>query len=510
MLENKVKKNSYFDSATLMLLSSKIGNVIGSNKNVAVMMGTDSNKEIMRNSELLNEEGSMASPNDVIFAVKVDSKEVADEAFEIAEELLAKHAVKIDSKTEKHIQTVEQVAEYYPETNLAVVSLPGEMAGRETRKLLENGKHVLLFSDNVTIEEEIELKDLALKKGLLMMGPDCGTAIINGVGLGFANELKRGEIGVVGASGTGLQEVTRLISNHGGGLSQVFGTGGRDVKEAVDGRMFLACMDILEQDPDTKKIVLISKPPAPSVVKKIAKKIKTISKPVIACFLGADDELLAGVPCEVAHTLEETAYKALGLKKFDSEIDMEDVIIQSKTQLNDRQKYVRGLYCGGTLAYESILILKDKLARVNSNVAVTSDEKLKDSSISVGNTILDLGEDEFTVGSPHPMIEPALRGERLLEEARDPEVAVILTDVELGYGSNPDAGLILADEVSQAKDYLSTHNREIIFISTICGTYEDYQDYKKQKAILEAASIIVLESNAQAARLAQAIIEGRD
>lgn len=510
MLENKVKKNSYFDSATLMLLSSKIGNVIGSNKNVAVMMGTDSNKDRMRDSGLLNEEGAAASPNDVIFAVKVDSKEVADEAFEMAEELLAQRTTKSDTAAEKKVHTVEQVAEAYPDTNLAVVSLPGDLAGREARKLLEQDKHVLLFSDNVTIEEEIELKDLALEKGLLMMGPDCGTAVIHGVGLGFANELKRGDIGVIGASGTGLQEVTRLISNHGGGISQAFGTGGRDVKEAVGGRMFLACMDILEQDPDTNKIVLVSKPPAASVVKKIAEKIKGMSKPVIACFLGADDELLAGVPCTVAHTLEEAACKAIDLDELHSEVDTKAVVSKSKEQLNTDQKYVRGLYCGGTLAYETILILKKKLDKVYSNVAVTTDEILADSNSSKENTVLDLGEDEFTVGRPHPMIEPALRGERLLEEVKDPEVAVILTDVEIGYGSNPDAGSILAEEVKQAREYLSEQNREIIFVSTICGTYEDYQGYDVQKAILEDASIVVLESNAQAARLAQAIIEGRE
>src|SRR5690606_14776291 len=125
---------------------------------------------------------------------------------------------------------------------------PGVYAAFEAFRALENNLNVMMFSDNVTVEDEIKLKDLAVKKDLLMMGPDCGTAIINGVGLCFANKIKRGPIGLVAASGTGLQEVTVLIDQFGGGISQAIGVGGRDLSKDVMGRMTLHAINALNAD----------------------------------------------------------------------------------------------------------------------------------------------------------------------------------------------------------------------------------------------------------------------
>jgi len=512
ILRNVIKKNSYYDSATLMLLTSKIGTSIGSTKNVAVMMATDMNKDLMDASGLLNAEGQEAGSNDLLFAIKGKTEKEIDDALEIANEELNTRASHIKDKEIKVVKTVGQAVENYTNSTLAVVSLPGKFAYREVKKLLLANKHVLLFSDNVTIEEENKLKDLAIEKGLLMMGPDCGTAIINGVGLGFSNKVKSGTVGIVAASGTGLQEVARLISNGGEGISQAFGTGGRDVQEAVGGKMMLSCLSILEKDNNTNVVVVVSKPPASLVMKKVMKYIEKMTKPVVLCFLGGDSSVLSQSKSSIAHTLEEAAYMGIELSKgyegkqlvHDLELIKEFANTKKKV-LNEGQKYIRGLYCGGTLAYESILMIREKTKTVYSNIGLTDDEKLDNSKVSKEHTILDMGEDEFTLGKPHPMIEPSLREDRLLQEAMDPEVAVVLVDVEIGYGSHENPASILAEEVKIAQDNLKKEDREVIFVATICGTYEDFQGYEKQKEILESQNIVVMESNAQATLLAMAI-----
>ena len=512
ILRNVAIKNSYYDSATLMLLTSKIGKSIGSSKDVAVMMATDMNKELMDASGLLNQDGREAGSNDLLFALRGETEEEIDEALQIAKDALNTRASHIEDKTTKVVKTVDQALDSYPDSTLAVVSLPGQYAYREVNKLLLANKHVLLFSDNVSIEEENKLKDLAIEKGLLMMGPDCGTAIINGVGLGFSNKVKLGSIGIVAASGTGLQEVATLISNGGGGISQAFGTGGRDVKEAVGGKMMLSCLSILENDFNTNVVVVVSKPPAPSVLEKVLTYIEEMTKPVVLCFLGGDKDILSHSKSALAGTLEEAAYMGIELAKgneakakvYDMDL-IQELASSNKKVLNEKQKYIRGLYCGGTLAYESLLLIREKTHKVYSNIALTDEEKLKKSEKSKEHTVLDLGDDEFTLGKPHPMIEPSLREDILLEEAMDPEVAVVLLDVEIGYGSHEDPASVLVKEVAQARENLSKENRDVVFVASICGTYEDYQGYENQKRILEAENIIVMESNAQAALLAMAI-----
>lgn len=501
MLKNKILKNSYFDSATLMSITGKIANLLGSNRDVAVMMATDTNKELMQASGLLTAESAAAGPNDLVLAVRGRDEEHSEEILKEAEDLLLQKNKPQNKSTEVEVTTVEQAVAAVPESNFAVVSLPGAYAAREVKKLLQNDKHVLLFSDNVSIDDEIKLKDLAIERGLLMMGPDCGTAQINGVGLGFANQLRSGNIGIVAASGTGLQEVATLISNLGGGISQAFGTGGRDIKEQVGGRMMLACLDILDQDPATEKVVIVSKPPSAAVVDKVAERLKSFSKPVVTCFLGADrTQLQQRLPqLQIADNLADAALLAVGKESF----PMPTI---PTMKLQPEQKYIRGLYCGGTLAYESILLLKQQFSSVNSNIALTQQEILADSNQSVGHTIIDLGDDEFTRGKPHPMIEPQLRSERLLQEALDPETAVLLLDVELGYGSHSEAGQLLAEDIKQARCELQKNDRNVFFLVHICASYEDYQGYAATRQILEDAGAIVLETNAQAANLACSLV----
>lgn len=508
ILKNVVQKNSYYDSATLMLLSSKVGQHIGSTKQVAVMMGSDMNKDIMRASGLLGPEGEAANPNDLVFAIQAETEAVIEEALAMAQEILNSRSAKMEQRDTQVVKTVVDAAARLSDPKLAVVSLPGKYAVREVKKLLRENCHVLLFSDNISCEDENTLKDVALERDLLMMGPDCGTAVINGVGLGFANKLQRGNIGLAAASGTGLQEVMSLISNFGGGVSQALGTGGRDLKDVIGGKMMGHCIRLLQDDPDTQVIVVISKPPAPSVMENMLEQLKQSQKPTVVCFLGGDESMDAQ-GLYLVHTLEEAACKALELagtgrpqELLADHYALADMADTLRDCLGSQQKYIRGLYCGGTLAYESMLLMGKALGDVHSNIALESRLLLDGTAPSVGHTVLDLGDDAFTVGKPHPMIEPSLRGERLLQEALDPATAVILLDVEIGYGSHENPASVVAEEISQAKAVLAEEGREVVFVASICGTYEDMQDYAAQKTLLEQQGVVVLESNAQAAELA--------
>lgn len=512
ILKNIIKANSYYDSATLMLLTSKIGRQLGTTKNVAVMMASDMNKDLMEASGLLTEDGRAAGANDLVFAIRAESEEELEQVLSMAQEELNKKAASMKKESQDAAGTVEEALEQFPDASVAVVSLPGQFAAREVKKLLLADRHVLLFSDNVTLEEEKNLKDLALERGLLMMGPDCGTAVINGVGLGFSNQVKRGNIGMVAASGTGLQEVMCQISNRGGGISQAFGTGGRDVKEAIDGRMMLSCLELLEEDDATDVIVIVSKPPAPSVLERIASYLRGKDKTVVACFLGSEPPADGDFPWKTASTLEEAARMAVELAGAgdSSRHELtEELVLEAasgKTKLQAQQRYIRGLYCGGTLAYETMLMVRGQYGKVYSNIALNDGEKIGGSEPSREHTVLDLGDDEFTVGKPHPMIEPSLREERLLEEAADPETAVILADVEIGYGSHENPAQILAEEVEKARKYLEEQNRHVVFVAAICGTHEDFQGYEAQKQILRQQGILVAESNAQAVELALSVV----
>jgi len=380
----------------------------------------------------------------------------------------------------------------------------------------------MLFSDNVSIETELELKQFARDKGLLVMGPDCGTAIINGAPLAFANVCNRGNIGLVAASGTGAQEVTSLISNEGAGISQAIGTGGRDVKAAIGGIMFIEGIKALADDPDTNIIVLVSKPPYIDVQKKIADVIKGIKKPVVAILLGGDPKIVEDAGAIAANTLEEAALIASALSKGVPKAKAKDAVKKNLATRLDKidkialeeskgkarsQKYIRGLFSGGTFCEEAQLILKDKIGFCFSNAPLSPDFKLADSLVSQKHTIIDLGEDEFTVGRPHPMIDFSLRKKRIIQEAQDPETAVILLDIVLGWGSNMTPAEEITPEIVEALKMSKVASRPITFVSSITGTDGDPQNRTKVHKLLEDAGAIVMPSNAAAAQLAGQIVK---
>ena len=501
MIYNTIKSNAYFDSVTLMLFSSHL-NAIEGVEEAAVMMGTDHNKELMLASGLLTEDQlPKITGNDLVIGIKAATQAAVDEALKVLTEQF-ENKTKSSGSSEVVVRSVEAAVKHDPNLNFAVVSIPGRFAKPEAMKCLKNNMHVLLFSDNVSLEDENELKDYAVEHGLLMMGPDCGTAIVNGVALGFANVVKRGSIGIVAASGTGAQEVSVLIDKLGGGISQLLGTGGRDVKESVGGKMMLLALEALAADSQTKVIGIVSKPPYKSVMKKILAKLETIDKPVVACFLGGDNSLFEETNIIACETLEATATQLVKHEKG-SETRFADLPEVPSVQLDG--KYIRGLYTGGTLAYESMLLLQKEVGDVYANIAIDPKFALPDVEVSQYHAIVDMGEDYFTDGMPHPMIDPRLRSERIKKEVADPETAVLLLDCVLGYGSHPDPAGALVSAIESAKK--AYPNRKVHYVASVCGTDSDPQNGVAQREKLVAAGVTVLPTNAQAAAYAAALLK---
>lgn len=513
VVKNVVKKNCYYDSVTLMMISNKLTSIEGI-KNAAVMMGTDYNKSLMINSNLLLPEHKNVSPNDMVIGIMAENEAFMETALKAVEEYLTNKKVSGGSDDLKP-KTMDAAIRRLGDANFAIISVPGKYAKNEAMKALDNNLHVLLFSDNVTIEEELELKEKAVRNGLLMMGPDCGTAIINGVALGFANVVNRGNIGMVAASGTGLQEVTSIVSRLGGGISQALGTGGRDLKEQIGGKMMLMGLEALSEDDNTKVIVLISKPPSAMVMKKILEKIKSIDKHVVTCFLGGDPFFMKDSGAIPAQTLEDAAVIAVRLshdlqaEKLFFTISKEKIRAITGNEifkLKPEQKYVRGLYSGGTLCYEGMLILRDVIGDIYSNVPLKSNLSLKNIQASKEHTFIDMGDDFFTNGRAHPMIDPRLRVERIKQEGSDPETAVILLDVVLGYGSNEDPAGALVAAILEAKQKAVSENRYFSVVASVCGTEHDPQIREHQEEKLKEAGIIVMPSNTQASKMAALIV----
>lgn len=507
VLKNIVKKNTYQDSVFLMSIANRVKPLKGI-KEVSCLMGTPENKRLLGDVDLLTEEGKRAEPNDLLISISARDREAIGEALEEIKKLLSEKEIKKAEGETILPKSLDSAFDQSLDANLVHISIPGRYVRWEAEKALEKGSNLFIFSDNVSIEDELGLKKIAQKKDLLVMGPDCGTAIIDGVALGFANVVRRGNIGIVAAAGTGLQEVSCLIHRAGGGISQGIGTGGRDLSGKIGGITMLQGIKALEEDPYTRIILLVSKPPAKKVAARIIGEVRRSKKPFVINFLGSKPGRETK-KIRFASTLEDAAYKAIALstKKRDKpEMTKKKISTLAKKEflkLKNKQKYIRGLFSGGTLCDEAMLILKDVIGTVYSNIPLKPSWKLKNSRESRGNSLLDLGDDEFTVGRPHPMIDFTLRNERIIQEAKDPEVAVILLDIVLGYGAHPNPAKALAPAIKEARE------SNISVVASLCGTDGDPQDYKKQKKILEKMGIIVMPSNAQAARFAALVATKR-
>ncbi|MGB9793505.1 acyl-CoA synthetase FdrA [Caldisericum exile] len=507
-----LKKGEYYDSVTLMLVQKDALNIPGV-EDAAVVMGTLQNKSILDNSGMLIDEFKNANDSDLLIVVKGKDDEILTKALVEIEKLLKKSRSKSEESQDYVPKSLDGALKLMRDANLVLISVAGKYAGDEAIKALSKDLHVMIFSDNVPKEKALLAKKIGYEKGLLVMGPDCGTAIINGAPLGFANAVERGDIGIVSAAGTGLQEVSSIISNAHGGISQAIGTGGIDMKEYYGGLSFLTGLKALIEDDETKVIVLISKPPHESILQKLKEVLKNNKKPVVGCFLGASKELVESLGVYPVSTLEDAALLAVSLSKgtsfdtFKKEIEEREELIKKEAyelakQLKPGQKYFRGLFQGGTLAYETELILTNMIGEVYSNVPLKPEFKLKDSWKSEKHTIVDLGEDEFTVGRPHPQIDFQLRNKRILEEAKDKEVAIIYLDVVIGYGTNmhPIEDLVpVIEEVKKISDAL--------VIVNVTGTDKDPQNKRALISALKNASAHVYERNAYSSKVAGYVIK---
>lgn len=495
MLNTVILKNNYQDSINLMLLTNTINGLDGVTMS-QIMMGTDANKDILNNTGLLTSEAEAASPNDMMIVVDSEDEQIMEEVLPVIDTFLADLSAKGDDKEKPAAASWQEALTALPDANVALFSIPGEYGAAEMEKALKNGLHVFSFTDNVAIEDEVRLKKLAHEKGLLMMGPDCGTGIISGIPIAFTNVVSPGNIGVVGASGTGIQEVTTIIDRLGGGVVHAIGTGGRDLSDKVGAIAVKDAIVALENHEPTDVICVISKPPAKEVRDEIVQLLQSISKPVVAIFLGEKPVAHEG-KVYLAHTLEETAQIAVDLaneeavkRNYFTKLDKPNV------STLDKDKVVKGLYSGGTLAAEAGMLISEAL---NLEGLVKQEGYILHSH---GYDVIDLGDDIYTQGKPHPMIDPEVRIQKMEEYAEDEQTGIILFDVVLGYGAHEDMVGALLPAIEAAQSTAKKTGRDLYFVATVCGTSKDPQNYQEAVDRLKAAGVYVAESNAKAVQLA--------
>lgn len=494
MLYSIIRPNNYQDSLRLMRLSNALTSIDGVEK-VSVMMGTEMNKEILRNAGLADANLADAKPTDLLIMADVASEESGKDLVARVDEFLSQQ-VSISSRSRLlSARSRERAMSIVGQANLALISIPGEYVAAEATRLLDQDVSLFIFSDNVSIEDEIALKARARERGLLVMGPDCGTGIIGGLPLGFANAVPAGNIGLVGASGTGLQEVMVQIDRLRGGVSHALGLGGRDLSARVGGTTCLQALRALDADDATEVIVLVSKPPAANVRDDVIGVARALSKPVVAVLLGEYPGAQADGNLRYARTLDEAARIS---------VELAGTRATRRVTLHPGQRWIKALYTGGTFAAEAAMLLREPLGAAESP-GHEAGYLLK----SGGHEVIDLGDDAYTRGRPHPMIDPSSRNERIAAVFSDPENAVLLLDVVLGYGSSPDPAGTLAPLVEAGLAELRAAGRDLAVVASVCGTEQDPQVLSAQSLALEQAGVTVMPSNAAAARYALSILGRR-
>ncbi|MDR5683454.1 MAG: acyl-CoA synthetase FdrA [Armatimonadota bacterium] len=496
-----LRKGSYHDSVSLMQAQRALRDLPGVEE-AGIVMGTPANLEMLRAASLDAPELARAGPDDLVVVVRAHTEAAALDALGRIDALLTRRpSAGGEEYLPKSIRTARATLEG---ANLALVSVPGRFAAPVAEEALREGLHVMVFSDNVPVDDEVRLKALAAQRGLLVMGPDCGTALIGGVGLGFANAVRRGPVGIVAASGTGLQEVSSLLHRWGSGVSHALGTGGRDLSDRVGGAAFEAGLAALAADERTRVIVLLSKPPSAEVAGRVLAMAAGCGKPVVVNFLGAAGRPPVG-DVHFATTLHDAAAMAAALGGVRVPEPEESALPALEAfRSAPGARWIRGLYSGGTLCAEAQVVVRDHVGPVWSNAPLELQWRLDDPLRSREHTVVDLGADEFTVGRLHPMLDPEVRNRRIVEEAADPEVAVVLLDVVLGYGAHPDPAGEVASAVEEAQ---RKADRRVVFVASVCGTDADPQGHTAQITVLREAGVHVEETNARAARFAGRVAE---
>ncbi len=511
ILKNIIRQNNYADSVFLMSLASRAGQLPGILE-AAALMGTPENKNLLRDAGLLDAGGEKARPDDLIIALRAEAGESLQAAVDRIGEWMAQRLAAAPAGEERPPRTLGSALERLPGAGVVLISVPGRYVFGEARTALKAGRNVMIFSDHVPVDDEVALKKTAAERDLMVMGPDCGTTILGGRVLGFGNVIRRGTVGIAGASGTGIQEVCSLLDRFDEGISHAIGLGGRDLSAPVGAIGALQAIELLEADPGTDVIVFISKPPDRVTADKVLEALSGIGKPSVICFQGIDGSQRQR-PGDFFMTacLEDAVLRVLQLKGRTGAVSdlfrktvtaVTSLAGGEMTRLQDGQRAIRGLFSGGSLCAEAGVILKSFLPELNTNIHLPGGRRLEDVSVSRGDTLIDLGDDEFTAGVPHPMIDFTARNRRIIQEAEDPETAVILFDIVLGYGAHPDPAGAILPAVLEARRVAEKRADHLCFVASLCGTKGDPQDLEKQHRILQKNGIVVLPSAALAARTA--------
>jgi FdrA protein len=483
----EIRQGAYHDSVVLMQLQRSLMDLPGV-LDAGVVMATPANRTLLSQSDLLPEGAESAVSDDLLIVVRAESETQAEEALSQVDMLLSRRQISEDQ--EFNPRSLDAAIKMIPDSKWVLISVPGRYAAGVARDSLKLNRHVFLYSDNVSLQDEIQLKQEARDRGLLLMGPDCGTTILNGVGFGFANRVRRGPIGLVGAAGTGLQAITSRIHQLGGGVSHAIGTGGRDLTFEVSGITAFQALDLLQRDPATKVIVLVSKPPHPDVAARLLAKLRASRKPVVIQFMGYGPPALQAGNLNFALNFDMAASLAVNLLQDRLNVDERE---EGHSASFTERRYLRGLFSGGSLANEALRSLQIALSPLYSNIPLSESQRLPDPFVSQAHTIIDLGADEFTVGRLHPMMDHELRVRLIRKEAADPEVALILMDVVLGEGAHSDPAGTLAPVIAEVKKEYSV---EVAII--LVGTDEDPQDLQRQEQQLIESGALVFRDTQKA------------
>lgn len=506
----QVYRGLYKDSVTLMLVTAALTELDDVDE-AAVVMATGANRANLRRVGL--DDSAAAGPNDLLVVVR-GTEDAVSCALLRADELLTQESGSsvATGVTQVAPTSLKGAVRQHPEATVALISVPGASAAAEALKALQLGLDVMIFSDNVPLDQEIAIKKFAESRGRFVMGPDCGTAIIGGVPLGFANSVRRGPIGVIGASGTGVQEVTTRIHHWGSGVSHALGTGGHDVSDEVGAISMLRGMRMLDEDPDTSVVVIVSKPPAPTVAATVLDAARALTTPVVVAFVGPGLSSVATSGVRMASTLADAADQAVAMVAGDAPVaspadpSVPAELLARAGARSPSRRFLRGVFSGGTFCYETQALCQQSGIQAFSNVPITGNLSLPDVWQSGEHTIVDMGDDEFTRGRPHPMIDPGLRDERLAAELADPGTAVVVFDVVLGYGAAVDPiGSVLTVLESACRADTAAGEGAVV-IAHVCGTESDPQDRAQVIDRLRASGVFVAGSNAEAARWAAAAV----
>ncbi len=483
MIVNITKKNFFRDSVQMMQFSQQLKDEQGV-IDAAIVMGTDLNKNTLKKMELLTEDGAIATENDTLISINCQDENSLDNAIQRAEQLLTSDT----TKSKNEFGDLSSALDVFDNANMTSLSIPGQFVKEMAIELIRKQLHLFVFSDHVPLEDEIYLKNLALENNVLFMGPEAGTSILNGTVFGFGNRIRNGSIGIIGASGTGIQESSTMIDLFGEGISHGIGVGGRDLRNDIGGMMTMKTMEIFEDDPNTKAVLLVSKPVGDDVRNKIINKINNFSKKnYVICLIGDNENREDSAKIKFSKSIQTSVLKILKYVNDDAYKKIKDVVRKQvddsiklaeslSNDLNSEQKFVRGFFAGGTLCYESKIILEQMIGKVHSNLSSDDEYSIKGNAASKENTLIDFGEEEFTSARPHPIIDPLLRKNRILEDADDPNVGVIIIDIICGINAAKNTIAFHADAIKKAIENAKEKGRKLSVFAYICGTEKDVSE----------------------------------